>query len=286
MHSHRPSTALHQSNKPFKSRHSSKGQLKAALKGRVSRPSTTATTATKQSVNAQLNASTKANRRNQQRQIQQKRRLDRLQSMRSSTAACPPRLVAIVPLTSDTSSHALLAPLVRDAVDRLGAFSSISDSITGTGTGCSSPITRSSSIAGSSSSITGSSSPSSGSSLPAGSSSISSHSSLPAGSSSLSSGSSLTAAFPSSSAPGRSVLVDFSKSRQFKQRQRVQLQLMPLSRSVGDYAHFVDVLDACKVADFVLFLLSAKEEVDQFGLDLLAAIRAQGLPSSLAIVQV
>lgn len=44
-------------------------------------------------------------------------------------------------------------------------------------------------------------------------------------------------------------------------------------------------MDACRVADFVLFLLSAKEEVDEFGELMIKSIESQGLSNSLVAVQ-
>ncbi|KAJ3047950.1 hypothetical protein HK097_011022 [Rhizophlyctis rosea] len=61
----------------------------------------------------------------------------------------------------------------------------------------------------------------------------------------------------------------------FKQR----LQLIPLER------HLLDILDALKVADFVIFVMSAEIEVDAFGKLCLSAIMAQGMPSVLSFVQ-
>ncbi|CAG8841983.1 20551_t:CDS:2, partial [Gigaspora margarita] len=42
--------------------------------------------------------------------------------------------------------------------------------------------------------------------------------------------------------------------------------------------NFIDILDACKMADFMLLILSAKVEVDQFGELCLKAIQSQGFP--------
>lgn len=62
----------------------------------------------------------------------------------------------------------------------------------------------------------------------------------------------------------------------FKQK----LQFIPLRR------HLLDILDALKVADFVLFVMSAEVEVDSFGELCLTTIKAQGVPSIVNIVQV
>lgn len=48
---------------------------------------------------------------------------------------------------------------------------------------------------------------------------------------------------------------------------------------------FLTVLDACKVADFVIFILSAKEEVDSHGESLLRAIESQGVSNVVTVVQ-
>ncbi|CAG8623092.1 14866_t:CDS:10 [Funneliformis caledonium] len=43
--------------------------------------------------------------------------------------------------------------------------------------------------------------------------------------------------------------------------------------------NFIDILDACKIADYVLFVVSAEVEVDPFGESCLKAIQSQGLPT-------
>ncbi|KAI8049241.1 hypothetical protein BDF22DRAFT_700154 [Syncephalis plumigaleata] len=63
------------------------------------------------------------------------------------------------------------------------------------------------------------------------------------------------------------------------ERQKQTLQLLLPSR------HFIDILDTAKVADFCVFLLSAEEEVDQFGELCLRAIQSQGVPSIVNVVQ-
>ncbi|KAI5118921.1 hypothetical protein M0805_003745 [Coniferiporia weirii] len=50
------------------------------------------------------------------------------------------------------------------------------------------------------------------------------------------------------------------------------------------YRDFYAALDACKAADYVLFVLSPTVEVDQWGDLLLRALQAQGLPSVVACV--
>jgi len=48
----------------------------------------------------------------------------------------------------------------------------------------------------------------------------------------------------------------------------------------------LSVLDACKVADFVVLVLSAKQEVDEHGELLLRSIEAQGISNTIPAVQV
>ena len=48
----------------------------------------------------------------------------------------------------------------------------------------------------------------------------------------------------------------------------------------------IPVLDACRVADFVVFVLSAEQEVDQHGELLLKSIESQGVSSCFSAVQV
>ncbi|KAH9276334.1 hypothetical protein BASA83_001022 [Batrachochytrium salamandrivorans] len=61
----------------------------------------------------------------------------------------------------------------------------------------------------------------------------------------------------------------------FKQR----VQLIPTKR------HLLQILDALKVADMVIFLMSANEEVDAFGESCMTAIRSQGVPTVINMVQ-
>ncbi|CAB4476433.1 uncharacterized protein OCT59_016602 [Rhizophagus irregularis] len=58
-------------------------------------------------------------------------------------------------------------------------------------------------------------------------------------------------------------------AERFKQK----IQFVLLERN------FVDILDACKVADYVLFVVSAEVEVDHFGELCLKAMQSQGLPT-------
>ncbi|KAF9584479.1 hypothetical protein BGW38_006329, partial [Lunasporangiospora selenospora] len=63
-------------------------------------------------------------------------------------------------------------------------------------------------------------------------------------------------------------------SDRFKQK----LQLIPLPRN------YTDIMDAAKVADFIVFAMSAVEEVDKFGQMVLAGIQSQGVPSVVPVV--
>jgi pre-rRNA-processing protein TSR1 len=50
------------------------------------------------------------------------------------------------------------------------------------------------------------------------------------------------------------------------------------------YQNFYAALDACKVADYAIFVLSATVEVDQWGDTLLRTLQAQGLPDVVSVV--
>ncbi|KAG0054160.1 hypothetical protein BGZ83_011856 [Gryganskiella cystojenkinii] len=63
-------------------------------------------------------------------------------------------------------------------------------------------------------------------------------------------------------------------SDRFKQK----LQFIPLQRN------YLDIMDAAKVADFIVFVMSAVEEVDEFGLRILTGIQSQGVPSVVPAV--
>jgi pre-rRNA-processing protein TSR1 len=64
------------------------------------------------------------------------------------------------------------------------------------------------------------------------------------------------------------------------ERFKQKIQFVPLRRN------FIDVLDAFKVADFGLLLMSADVEVDQFGINCLLGILNQGLVNVVPVVQV
>lgn len=55
---------------------------------------------------------------------------------------------------------------------------------------------------------------------------------------------------------------------------------------LSSFSYFTDVLRACQVADFVLPLASAEEEVDELGIRLLDAISAQGSSTMVVGLQV
>ena len=57
------------------------------------------------------------------------------------------------------------------------------------------------------------------------------------------------------------------------------IHFIPTARNI------IEVLDACKVADMVLFVLSAVEEVDEFGEKLMSLIKNQGVPNVITLVQ-
>ncbi|KAI8148996.1 hypothetical protein BJV82DRAFT_663344 [Fennellomyces sp. T-0311] len=63
------------------------------------------------------------------------------------------------------------------------------------------------------------------------------------------------------------------------ERFKQKLQLVPLRRN------FVDVMDAFKVADMAILLLSAEVEVDQFGINCLLGMLNQGLVAVTPVVQ-
>ncbi|KAF9167328.1 hypothetical protein DFQ26_004969 [Actinomortierella ambigua] len=73
--------------------------------------------------------------------------------------------------------------------------------------------------------------------------------------------------------PAHDGIVVMSSDR-FKQK----LQFVPLKRN------FIDIMDAAKVADFIVFVMSAVTEVDEFGLMILSSIQAQGVPSIVPTV--
>ncbi|KAG2171939.1 hypothetical protein INT43_001415 [Umbelopsis isabellina] len=63
------------------------------------------------------------------------------------------------------------------------------------------------------------------------------------------------------------------------ERFKHKFQFMPLQRN------FIDIMDAMKVADFALFLMSAEVEVDKFGINCLLGVLNQGLVSPIPVVQ-
>ncbi|CAG8502809.1 9787_t:CDS:10 [Acaulospora morrowiae] len=67
--------------------------------------------------------------------------------------------------------------------------------------------------------------------------------------------------------------ISFLNAERFKQK----IQFVLLDRN------FIDIIDACKVADFILFVISADVEADQFGELCLQAIQSQGFPTLITI---
>lgn len=57
----------------------------------------------------------------------------------------------------------------------------------------------------------------------------------------------------------------------------LQFRLVP-------YGRYYDALDACKVADYVVFALSPTVEVDDWGDTLLRSLQAQGLPEVVSVI--
>lgn len=51
-------------------------------------------------------------------------------------------------------------------------------------------------------------------------------------------------------------------------------------------SHLIPVLDACCVADFVVLILSAEQEVETYGEHLLKAIESQGVSTVITVLQV
>ncbi|KAG8690296.1 hypothetical protein FRC11_012547 [Ceratobasidium sp. 423] len=105
-HHHRPT--LKQQNKPFKSKHASKGSLKAAAKGRVGNSPKA------QPITSAALAQTKLNRKNAAKQNQIKKRAelaDEGKIFHGPNAA--PRIVAVVPLCPDVSAQQTVLQIVK-----------------------------------------------------------------------------------------------------------------------------------------------------------------------------
>lgn len=64
------------------------------------------------------------------------------------------------------------------------------------------------------------------------------------------------------------------------ERFRQNVAFIPTSRNLWE------VLDACRMADYVLFVIDAAEEVDSFGESLLRSVETQGISNVLACVEV
>jgi pre-rRNA-processing protein TSR1 len=63
------------------------------------------------------------------------------------------------------------------------------------------------------------------------------------------------------------------------ERFKQKLQWVVLQRDI------LAILDGCKIADFVVFVMSANEEVDAFGETILRSLSAQGVSNTIATVQ-
>ncbi|EMD37700.1 hypothetical protein CERSUDRAFT_114337 [Gelatoporia subvermispora B] len=105
-HHHRPT--LKQQNKRFKSKHSTKGSLKEAAKGRANHQSQ------KSTASSNVAAQSRLNRRNNSKQTQIKKR----QSLVSATRVFSgvdgaPRIIAVVPLTEDVDTRKVATALTQ-----------------------------------------------------------------------------------------------------------------------------------------------------------------------------
>lgn len=106
VHHHRPT--LKQQNKPFKSKHASKGSLKDAAKGRIARE------LLKSSPTSNAAAQARSNRRNHAKQSQIKKRNSLISSTRIFNGVDgAPRIVAVIPLTEDVSTRNVIAALAE-----------------------------------------------------------------------------------------------------------------------------------------------------------------------------
>ena len=72
------------------------------------------------------------------------------------------------------------------------------------------------------------------------------------------------------------IYCNYYSAERFKQK----IQFILLERN------FIDILDACKVADYILFVISAEVEVDKFGELCLKAIQSQGPPTVITTAMV
>lgn len=104
VHHHRPT--LKQQNKPFKSKHATKGSLKEVAKGKVTRQPI------KSSHSAAAAAQTRLNRKNHAKQVQLQKRQAIISATRLFNGADGvPRIVAVVPLTPDVDTASVVAAL-------------------------------------------------------------------------------------------------------------------------------------------------------------------------------
>ncbi|KAF4620522.1 hypothetical protein D9613_000299 [Agrocybe pediades] len=105
-HHHRPT--LKQQNKPFKSKHATKGSLKEAAKGKIARQSPKASPASSAAAQSRLN------RRNNAKQAQATKRNALISATRIfSGVDGAPRIVAVIPLTYDVSAKSTVKSLAE-----------------------------------------------------------------------------------------------------------------------------------------------------------------------------
>ncbi|KAG6900730.1 hypothetical protein C0993_003756 [Termitomyces sp. T159_Od127] len=202
-HHHRPT--LKQSNKRFKSKHSTKSALKDAAKGgkhshiirslTQSHPGRISRTSPKASATTNASAQTRLNRRNNAKQAQAKKRDALVSATRVfSGVDGAPRIVAVIPLCPDVDAKAIVTSLA-DALE-----------------------------------VSADDCPQTG----------------------------------------------LWKIRAGRFKTSLQFINVP-------YRNFYAALDACKVADYVVFALSTSVEVDGWGDTLLRALQAQGLPEVVTL---
>lgn len=75
-----------------------------------------------------------------------------------------------------------------------------------------------------------------------------------------------------------------SSSRTHNQEYRADRFRTSLQFRTLPYGNFYMALDACKVADYVVFVLSTNVEVDNWGETLLRTLQAQGLPEVVTVI--
>ena len=236
MPNHRPGS-LHQSNKSFKSKHASKGALRAKNNGKVSdRPGVKSKSTSKSQQQQQQHG--KQDRRNSAKMLREKIRQERQREHRFFTGRQrAPKLIALVPLSSD------IQPV--DILDRWIA------SLAQEGIHCTSTPTPNVDV-------------------------------------------------PQEQGRHRSIELDGQtflflelprvSDQQIKQCDKMEVATTTTTTTTTPsktYSqHFMDVLAACQVADYVVAMASAVQEVDPLGRALLEAIAEQGVASVLGTISV